>query len=113
MVSNPACLIWSNISRQLRAHSPCGAKALVSNPNQFTPMRCNSQPDASTKLPLELWRKPLAVSAWHCIEVCLNAKREANRNTVPKTKTSNTLGIGELFMRRLLHVLSLCRTRHD
>src|ERR1700737_3403200 len=48
---NPVLAIWSSIACQLRAHSPCGAKTLVSRPNQFTPVRRTSWPAASTRIP--------------------------------------------------------------
>src|SRR5215472_3389312 len=48
IVLKPAAFIWSSMSCQLRAHSPCGAKLAVSNPNQVTPVNRTSWPLAST-----------------------------------------------------------------
>src|SRR5215472_12489145 len=56
IVLNPAALIWSSMSCQLRAHSPWGANALVSKPNQATPVNRTSRPLASTTLDPTVWR---------------------------------------------------------
>src|SRR5215831_12000358 len=59
MVLNPAALIWSSMSCQLRAQSPCGANAFVSKPNQATPVNRTSRPFASTTFPPTVWRGTL------------------------------------------------------
>src|SRR5215467_951730 len=51
IVLNPDAAIWSSISPRPRDHRPCGAKLLVSSPNQLTPVMRTSLPLASTIWP--------------------------------------------------------------
>ena len=60
----PAAAIWSSMSSQLRAHSPCGAKVSVSNPNQFTPVRMTSSPSWLTIFAPSVVSGPLRARPW-------------------------------------------------
>src|SRR3981081_4389568 len=68
MALTPGLAVCAIIACQLRAHSPCGAKTLVSRPNQFTPVRRTSWPAASTRIP------PLArIKPWPDVGVGVGA----------------------------------------
>src|SRR6266487_623843 len=77
-VLKPACAIWSSISCQLRARRPWGEKVRVSKPNQLTPIRRTSHPDASSSLPWKLVERHTgSLSPKHRKGACSNhEKRE-------------------------------------
>src|SRR6185436_20677522 len=105
----PRLFIWSSMSRQLRAQSPCGQKAFVSIPNQLIPVILTGWPLASTIwLPLVCQNPaPLPTEICGCAAVARALPTKDRIRYVPNTTNGSASGMRLFKTNRLPMITSL------